>query len=145
MALKTNYQNYIPSTDLRQYQLIENENGTVSLKDVTVYEQEGDLFSAGDLNQTNTAVNGCTQKTKSITLSAAGWVQSGEVYRQSVTLTGVTPNTKVDFSSDPKIQSELPAVIVPVNRDGAIYAETLVAPLGDITLQLSMEETEAMA
>lgn len=34
----------------RQYQLIYNTNGTVSLEDVTVYTQEGSNFNAGILN-----------------------------------------------------------------------------------------------
>ena len=147
MALKTDYKNYIPSTELRQYQLINNPNGTVSLKDVTVYEQEGDLFSAGDINQTNQAVNANTQKTKSVTLTAAGWAfsSSENVYQQSVVLEDVTANTKVDFSADAQTQVQIPSPIVPVNRDGIIYAETTVAPTEDITVQVYMAETEAIS
>jgi hypothetical protein len=145
MALKTDYKNYIPSTDLRQYQLINNPNGTVSLKDVTVYEHEGDLFSAGDINQTNQAVNANTQKTKSVTLTAAGWVLGEGVYQQSIVLENVTANTKVDFSADAQTQVQIPSPIVPVNRAGTIYAETAVAPTEDITVQVYMAETEAIS
>lgn len=145
MALKTDYQNYIPSTDLRQYQLINNPNGTVSLQDVTVYEQEGDLFSAGDINATNEAVNACTPQITSITLSAQGWAQNGEVYRQSVALPNTTTNTKVDFYCDPQTQNIIPTAIVPINESGVVYAETIVPPTENITLQVSMVETEAIS
>lgn len=57
MALKTNYKDDIPISDLRKYQMRDNGDGTVSFVDVTEYEQEGDTFGAGDINATNQAVN----------------------------------------------------------------------------------------
>ncbi|MFQ8841863.1 MAG: hypothetical protein ACLR8P_14030 [Clostridium fessum] len=34
-----------------------NDDGTISLDDVTTYVQEGDILSADDVNATNKAVN----------------------------------------------------------------------------------------
>ena len=42
---------------LRKYRQISNEDGTISLEDVTSYQQEGDRFSASDINSTNAKVN----------------------------------------------------------------------------------------
>lgn len=58
--LPTNYQNEILNSAMsnrRQYRLIENDNGTYSFIDVTVYDQEGSLFSADDVNSITTQVN----------------------------------------------------------------------------------------
>lgn len=41
----------------RRYKLIENNDGTVSLEDVTVYEQVGSNFGAGQINSTNAQIN----------------------------------------------------------------------------------------
>lgn len=40
----------------RKYNIIENEDGTKSLEDVSVYTQNGDSFGAADINKTNQAV-----------------------------------------------------------------------------------------
>ena len=58
--LRTNYKDDILDTSQntkRKYDLIENQDGTYSLDDETVYTQEGDSFGASDINATNTAVN----------------------------------------------------------------------------------------
>lgn len=60
MALKTDYKDDILNTDVntkRKYNLIENDDGTYSLEDVTVYKQIGDTYSASDVNETNAFVN----------------------------------------------------------------------------------------
>lgn len=41
----------------RRYQMIQNEDGTVSFVDVTEYEQVGSEFGQAEINQTNTEVN----------------------------------------------------------------------------------------
>ncbi len=56
MALKTDYKNDI-FTGNRKYNEITNSDGTISLEDVTEYTQEGDTFSATDINATNEAIN----------------------------------------------------------------------------------------
>ena len=41
----------------RRYNLIQNDDGTYSLEDVTEYTQTGSDFGAGQINATNQAVN----------------------------------------------------------------------------------------
>lgn len=59
-TLRTNYKDDILAAAMdgkRQYQMINNPNGTVSFIDVTEYTQRGDTFSSGDINNTNELVN----------------------------------------------------------------------------------------
>ena len=58
--LPVNYQNEIINASMsnrRQYRMIENNNNTVSFIDVTVYDQEGSLFDADDINAICTQIN----------------------------------------------------------------------------------------
>lgn len=55
--MRTNYKDYVPTTELRKYNMINNADGTVSLRDVTTYEQEGDRLSAGVLNELSQNAN----------------------------------------------------------------------------------------
>lgn len=58
--LKTDYKDDVLDTsknEKRKYNIIQNEDGTVSLEDVTEYSQVGDSFGAADINATNKAVN----------------------------------------------------------------------------------------
>lgn len=60
MILPTNFLDDIPSESMngkRRYRLINNTDGTVSLEDVTAYDQVGSAFGSGQINATNTAVN----------------------------------------------------------------------------------------
>lgn len=49
--MRTNYKDFIASTENRHYRQINNGDGTISLVDETVYTQEGDKVSAGVLNE----------------------------------------------------------------------------------------------
>lgn len=55
-TLKTDYKNDI-FTGPRKYQQVNNVDGSISLNDVTVYEETGDIYAAADINATNQAVN----------------------------------------------------------------------------------------
>lgn len=60
MALKTDYKDDIldvSQNTKRKYTMIENQDGTVSFDDETVYSQEGDSFGASDINAITEAVN----------------------------------------------------------------------------------------
>ena len=60
MSLKTDYKNDILNTEVntnRKFNMIQNQDGTVSFVDVTEYDQHGDNFGASDINATNHAVN----------------------------------------------------------------------------------------
>ena len=52
--LRTDYKDDLLDTSVnerRKYNMITNEDGTVSFEDVTVYSQVGDTFGAGILNE----------------------------------------------------------------------------------------------
>lgn len=55
--LKTDYKDDILSSAKREYEMIQNDNGTISLEDVSAYAQIGDNFGGADINATNSAVN----------------------------------------------------------------------------------------
>jgi len=63
--LKTNYVDDVLDTtknQLRKYQQIQNDDGTVSFVDVTEYTQVGTSFGAKDINDTNAAINNVNGK-----------------------------------------------------------------------------------
>ena len=68
--LKTDYKDDILDTSVnmsRKYRQVTNADGTISLEDVTVYLQEGDIFGASDINQTNEAINNISTSADHIT------------------------------------------------------------------------------
>lgn len=86
--LKTNYADDVLDTtknQLRKYQQIQNDDGTVSFVDVTEYTQVGTSFGAKDINDTNAAINNVNGKlslytygdkvygSSSTTISPASW------------------------------------------------------------------------
>jgi hypothetical protein len=67
--LKTNYVDDVLDTtknQLRKYQQIQNDDGTVSFVDVTEYTQVGTSFGAKDINDTNAAINAVNGKLQKI-------------------------------------------------------------------------------
>ena len=56
MALKTDYKDAMFDGN-RKYRITENDDGTVTIEDVTIYTQAGDKFGANDVNGTNEEVN----------------------------------------------------------------------------------------
>lgn len=50
----------------RRYRMINNPDGTISLEDVTTYDQVGSNFGAGQMNATNAAVNAAADSNKII-------------------------------------------------------------------------------
>lgn len=59
LNLKTTYKDDVLDTTVntqRKFKMIQNEDGTVSFEDVTIYSQEGDSFGALDINATNEAI-----------------------------------------------------------------------------------------
>ena len=74
MTLKTDYKDYTfqEGETLRKYQQISNDDGTISFRDVTSYQQEGDRFSASDINSTNAKVNELNQTVGNIQTDVSG-------------------------------------------------------------------------
>ena len=67
-TLKTDYKDDVLDTSKntqRKYQMIQNDDSTVSFVDVTEYSQVGDSFGAADVNGMNEAVNSCFQSVSS--------------------------------------------------------------------------------
>lgn len=56
MSLKTTYKDDI-FAGKKKYKITQNEDGSVYIEDITEYTREGDVYSAGDVNRTNTQVN----------------------------------------------------------------------------------------
>ncbi len=64
-TLPTNYKNDVMSASMnnrRRYSMIHNDDGTVSLVDVTAYEQIGSDFGAAEINAMNEAINASADK-----------------------------------------------------------------------------------
>ena len=59
MALATNFKDDVlaDSEQRRRYRIIENDDGTISLEDVTEYSQTGSKFGALEVNQERQAIN----------------------------------------------------------------------------------------
>ena len=116
MALRTNYQSD-KFQGKRKWEVISNNDGTVSLIDVTIYETEGDIFNADDINSTNSQINANTSELlkanttiesnkaaltttiesnkaaltqlRTITLTVSGWSSSAP-YTQTISIIGMT-------------------------------------------------------
>lgn len=68
-TLSTTYKNDIMNSAMggkRRYNLINNSDGTISLEDVTTYDQKGTDFTATDVNKITTAVNASADSSKII-------------------------------------------------------------------------------
>ena len=68
-TLPTNYKDDVLATSMgkkRRYNLIQNDDGTISLEDVTEYTQVGNNYGAAQLNATNQAVNESVDQAKVI-------------------------------------------------------------------------------
>lgn len=59
MSLATNFKDDIlaSSNPKRKYQMIYNDDGTVSFQDVTAYSQTGSVFGAKEVNEERAAIN----------------------------------------------------------------------------------------
>lgn len=94
MSLKIDFKDDIFSGK-RRYQVTENDDGTISLDDVTEYVQEGDVFGAGDMNGSNAAINantrdiGVLKAIRSARFLASGW-SSSSPYAQTVSVPGIS-------------------------------------------------------
>ena len=68
-TLPTNYKDDVLATSMgkkRRYNLIQNDDGTISLEDATEYTQVGNNYGAAQLNATNQAVNESVDQAKII-------------------------------------------------------------------------------
>lgn len=95
MALKENYKDDV-FTGKRKYNLINNDDGTISLDDVTEYSQEGDSFGAKDINDITNTINKSLSVTE-ITLTTTWSGDDTSGYSQTVSVPGITENDRPDI------------------------------------------------
>ena len=143
MAITRTFKDAIPKTENRHYQQINNADGTVSLVDVTEYEQEGTVLNAdtlnafvGELNEYQTileeeiteAVGDLTNKADKSTMAeatllASGW--SGNTY--TLTVSGVTAtSTQEILPSVATTVEQLEALQGANIQDGGQSANTII-------------------
>lgn len=118
--LRTNYKND-KYTGKRLYRVTNVSTDTVNLDDITTYAEEGDIFSADDINETNAAVNelyeeyaeGISRANRyvEINLPVSGWSASAP-YIQMVSVSGM-------LASDRPI----PGLVYPDNLTEALQAQ----------------------
>ena len=118
--LRTNYKND-KYTGKRLYRVTNVSADTVNLDDITIYAEEGDIFSADDINETNAAVNelyeeyaeGISRANRyvEINLPVSGWSATAP-YIQTVSVPGM-------LASDRPV----PGLVYPDNLTEALQAQ----------------------
>ena len=95
MSLPTNFTDAVLNTaqnTRRKYRMTQNQDGTVSFEDVTVYSTQGSNFGASQINATNGKVNELESK---LEMTVSGTLNSGA---ESITLSSnkITANSIID-------------------------------------------------
>lgn len=106
MKLKDNYKNDKYSGK-RKYQLIQNDDETVSLDDVTEYLESGDIFNADDVNAANAQINKNSQsisdldtgvkevkRIREVTIPETGWSATSP-YTMTVAISGIKAGSPI--------------------------------------------------
>lgn len=95
--LKTDYKDDVLNAEVntqRKYQMITNDDGTVSFIDVTDYSQVGDSFGSLDINSTNEAINGLKNEVIPATRGGTGKTtlnESANVLMNALSTGSTTP------------------------------------------------------
>lgn len=91
ITLKTDYKDAvldIMQNTLRKFSQTDNDDGTISLTDETVYSQKGDAFAAIDINNTNKAIEEI-REVRTASVPSSGW-SSAAPYTQTINVEGIT-------------------------------------------------------
>lgn len=99
--LKTNYVDDVLDTtknQLRKYQQIQNDDGTVSFVDVTEYTQLGTSFGAKDINDTNAAINDVNGKLNNVPSIEKIEIANGKISSGVLVVTDLIPEGKNAFA-----------------------------------------------
>lgn len=99
--LKTNYVDDVLDTtknQLRKYQQIQNDDGTVSFVDVTEYKQVGTSFGAKDINDTNAAINDVNRKLSNVQSIEKIEIANGKISSGVLVVTDLIPEGKNAFA-----------------------------------------------
>lgn len=115
--LKTNYVDDVLDTtknQLRKYQQIQNDDGTVSFVDVTEYTQVGTSFGAKDINDTNAAINDVNGKLSNL-------IKSNTVTTNTFAVSSGIPLSKPIVSCK-CTYTNIALVAFPTNRGGEFWS-----------------------
>ena len=110
----------------------------------------GNVDNTSDANKPvstaqQTAINACKVKKAALSLTAASWAGSASPYTQSVTITGITVNSKVDIQMDATalgvlIDSGTSAIWIE-NNNGTLTAKALgEKPNANLSVQVTITE-----
>ena len=116
----------------------------------SVYDPQGkgmDVFQYADTKAAEAVATAVSQAPKAkvytLTLPAASWAAEGDLFKQAVTISGVTASAQVDLAADLVTLENIPSPIVIYNNSGALSAWTAEAPAVDVSVQATVVETEA--
>lgn len=137
MALKTDYKDDVLDTSVntvRKYNMITNDDGTVSLEDATVYLQKGDEFGAQEVNELIGRI--LTVSNVSVETSEWGDSENGTdfPYYANVAIEGVTKNhvPNVNFSLADSLQGIFASVCE--SHDGYVTIHASEKPSATVTI-----------
>ena len=133
MALKTDFKDDIFEGN-RKYKLSQDGEGNTEIQDVTVYSQEGNLFTAEHINATNKAVNGLSEDMASLkksvsdgkTLVAAAITAKKVVTAATASFAEMAKNIKkIVLGSGTARAADVLAGKTFTNNDGVEYTGTM--------------------
>ena len=92
-----------------------------------------------------TAINACKVKKASVTLTAAGWTGDASPYAQTITLSGITVNSKVDIQMDATVLGVIldsgTSALWIENNNGTLTAKAMgEKPNADMAVQVMITE-----
>lgn len=117
----------------RKYRVIQNEDGTISLEDVTEYSQVGSNFGASQMNATNMAVNESLDKNKVI--DSLSDIEANEVPGYAAGALAVRElNGKIE---KPTLYSSAEKQIGVTDSGEPIYRKTIYANMGSFKIPSS--------
>lgn len=130
MAVKADYKNAIFSGS-RRYHISENEDGTVSLTDVTQYIQKGDKFGAKDVNGIGDAINGLADSLSDAFSEEKSYkvgeyvIYDNKIYRFTVAKqAGPWEADKVEFAKVAKVVGEIYGNITVLSQKITSFEQT---------------------
>lgn len=135
MALKTDFKDDVLDTSVntvRKYNMITNDDGTVSLEDATTYLQNGDEFGAQEINATNARVEECFQSVSDGKALLASAITDKRV-NTDATATFAQMAANIDAITLGSGNAQKSHVLAPYtfsNDDGVEYTGTMVDNAG---------------
>ena len=103
----------------RKYSMTDNGDDTVSFTDETTYTTEGSYFGAGDINRTNTQVNGMSG-TKTISIASSAWSNSTSTVNGNAYYTATVSSLTI-YEESPQLALS-PAGTVPTTAEENAFA-----------------------